>query len=213
MNAVFALEPGGPERLVVKLKPFRKGSITLDGQPLVADVPTRQLTKQLKEGMSFPYGNGSVITIQLMAGNIFKLVGMVAKLDGVVLPGSIGTALHAKQAAKSAAVLLYWIAGFNVVGGIVMQFVANNPDGFLAGCLIAVVMAVLGCFVHRRYSLIALGLAMALLAVDGIATLGMQAAAGERPNTGGLFVRVIFVVMLVNVFRAIWPHRQSLRKG
>jgi hypothetical protein len=213
MSAIFALRPDESKRLVVKLKPLGKGSITLDDRPLVEPLPTKTMMAKLHAGMSIPYGEGSFITIQSLPGNFLKPGGMVAKLDGVTLPGSPGTPLHAKQTAKGAGVFLYWIAGFNFVAGLVLQLTGSNPLGFLGGCVIAAIIGSLGYFVHRKVSLIALGIAIVLLAMDGLGTVIRQADAGGGPNPGGLVVRVFFVIMLINAFRIIRSHSASLRNN
>jgi len=212
----FPLQPGAPERLTVTSGPFAfsKATIALDGTPLL----TGLTPKQLEQGVSTTLPDGATLSIRKLNAGFFKADqnGLELKRDGVPIPGSMGTPEHALRTAKGAGVLLYVLAVLNGVFGAFVQFAGHDPvfrvdQGGWPYFLSALLMATLGYFVHRRLSLIALGIAMAYLVVDGFAGAVLQQMASGKPNPAGLVVRVFIAIALLGAFKVIRRHKAAPR--
>lgn len=123
--------------------------------------------------------------------------GLQVTRDGVPLPGSVG---DPKTAMTNAASLLYFIAGLNVVLGLVaelagVELLLGLGLGW-ATVAFGVVLGGLG-FATSRGSIVALWIGIVLFAVDGLLGLYFVVDAGGQPGVGGIVFRVFLVIALV----------------
>ena len=211
----FPLEPGAPERLSIARGHFAFNNINIafDGKPVLAGLTS----KQLLEGVSLTLPDGSHIFVRRVAAGLFRSDqnGLELTRNGMPVPGSIGTPEHALRTAKGAGMLLYVLAGLNFAFGAYVQFAGEDPlfswnsEGAWPVFLSALVMALLGYFVHRRRSLIALVLAMGYLAIDGFMSAIFQMEATGRPVMGGLVMRMFIVIFLLGAFKVIRRYKKA----
>lgn len=194
----FALESGGPQRLELSWGMFWKNfQVTLDGKP-VGTVSGGQ--KELKQGVEFSLPDGSTLDIQLMQS--FMNVELRVQRDGVPLPGS---ASDPEQRVKNAAYLLYFLAGFNTLVGVVAMVinseVLENMGLGLGSIIFGALVAVLGFFSYRR-SRVAMVLAILLYAADGLYTLASYSGPGSTPPAAGIIFRIYIIYALVQAVKA-----------
>ena len=188
----FAIEKGGAKRIEVSWKAFWKNfEVRFDGQI----VGTANGLDELKAGKTFSLPDGSSLQVQYSSGFGRNELGVYR--DGVPLPGSDK---DPETVARTAAILVYVLAGLNMAIGIALYAfdvgMFKEALGGGAGLIaVGLIFAVLGFFTMRR-SRIALILATILYAIDGIAALMFSVGAG-RPNVGMLFVRVIFLFAMI----------------
>ncbi len=194
----FALEPGGQKRLEVAWKwQYKNTTVSLDGRAL-GTIPDQ---RALRAGQHFQLVDGSIIKVQLVA----KWYGSELQVhrDGQPLPGSAsdpGTRL------KNAYWMVYFVAGLNIALGLIslllnVTFLQELGLGFFS-IIYGVVFLVLGFFVQRK-STIALILAIIIFALDGILGCVLSAVAGSTPSVGGLLVRIILLVPMIQGVGAI----------
>ncbi|MPW16714.1 hypothetical protein GCT13_07135 [Paraburkholderia sp. CNPSo 3157] len=208
----FPLEQGGSDRLVIKTGNFKfnKADITLDGQSLLAGATS----EQIKQGVSVSLPDGSHLAIKLVAGAFrAQASGLEVLRDGKPLPGSIGTPEHAVLTAKSGGQVLYFLAVLNFVAGLVATY--SNSDGLFAASnalpliAMAALLGVLGLFVQRKLSLIALGVSIAILIGDAVVSVASQLDDGTHFNPGFIVARALFVLILIGYFRTIRQYKLS----
>ena len=111
--------------------------------------------------------------------------------NGVALPGS---AADPEQRVKAAAGMIFFVAGFNVLLGLVaaafnVQFLQSIGVG-LGSVLEGAIYGGLGYFVGQR-STFALCLAVGLFVIDGILLLVGSGSGSAPPPVGGLVARVL----------------------
>lgn len=191
----FALEQGGPKRLEIAWSGmFKNVQVTLDGLP----VGSFETKKQLQEGGNFPLPDGSQLHVQL------KQAGMATELqvhrNGAPLPGS---ASDPEQRVKTAAGMLYFIAGLNAVLGLVAELgveaLAKIGLGW-GSIVVGAIYAGLGYLVKAKHSRVALVLAIVLFVLDGVASLIAGAHAGGSPPVGGIVARIF---LLIPIFKGL----------
>lgn len=193
------LEPGGPPRIELAWGAFWKNfTVSLDGREVgrVADAAA------LKAGQTFPLGDGTAITVRLDQG--FGGAGLLVERDGAPLPGSAG---DPAEKLKIAYGLLYFLAAANAVLGLVtelagLDFLRSIGIGWGSLC-VGLVYFPLAWAVQKRRSAVALGVGMALFAIDGLLSFGLAIGDGHTPPVGGLFVRVFFLIRMLGGFDAI----------
>ena len=186
----FAFEPNGPKRLTLSWGAFWKNfTVAVDGQQVAEVSPA-----ELKAGKDVALPDGSTLRVHLKQG--FGNAGLELTRNGQPLPGAVN---DPASMVKNAAYLLYFLAALNaVVGAAAVAFHVKVLENIVIGVgniIFGFIFAVAGFFTMRR-SLVALILAMALYAVDGVASLVMAAEAAGRPGVGGIFVRVFFLIIL-----------------
>ncbi|WNG17790.1 hypothetical protein [Cystobacter fuscus] len=194
----FALEPGGPQRLVLSWGMFWKNfQATLDGKPL-GTVTGGQ--KELKKGVEFPLPDGSTLHIQFVQS--FMNAELRVMRNGVPLPGS---ASDPEQRVRSMAYLLYFLAGFNTLVGVVAMLINSeileSMELGLGSIIFGGLVAVLGFFTYRR-SRVAMVLAILLYAADGLYTLATYGGSGRSPPTFGILFRIYIIYAMVQAVKA-----------
>jgi len=110
-----------------------------------------------------------------------------------------------EQKLATATGVLFIIAGFNILlgflGAVGVSFLRQiGVSG--ANIFVGLIYLVLAFFVKRQ-SIVALGIAIALFAVDGVATTAMMAKRGGTFPVGGLLFRVLLLVPMIQGFQAI----------
>lgn len=209
-KATFALEAGGPQRLELSWGMFWKNfQITLDGQQ-VGTVEGGQ--KALKEGAEFRLPDGSTLHVQLVQSAMN--VELRVLRNGAPLPGS---ASDPAQRVKSAAYLLYFLAGLNTLLGVVAMVVMSEMlEGMGVGIgniLFGAIVAALGFFTYRR-SRVAPVLAIVLYAADSLYTLASFSGSGRTPPVAGIIFRIYIIYALVQAVKAAGElARQEERAG
>ena len=187
----YALEPNGPKRLEISWGAFWKDfTLQLDGQQL----GTVANSAELRQGREFTLPDGSTLRVQLKRGLTSELH---LHLNGKALPGTAGDPL---QRLRLAAYVLFFIGGLNAIFGLFgllvpIDFFQQIGVG-LFNLLLGLVFLLLAVFVLRR-SLVALGIAFALLLVETISRL----LSGFSP---ALFLNLVFLVIL-------WQGMDALR--
>jgi hypothetical protein len=194
----YALEPGGPKRLEVSWKAMWK-EFTVKVDDRVVGRASGQ--KELREGKRFRLKDGSHLSVKL----VNKLTGVELEIlhDGQPLPGtSADPAARLKNAYRT----VFLVAGLNVVLGLVAvlleaPFLQALGVGFYS-ILFGLVLLVLGFFVKRQ-SQVALILAIAIFALDGVLGFVLMSAEGVVPSPGGLLGRILLLVPMVQGISAI----------
>lgn len=190
------IEPEGPKRLEITWEGlYNHMTVSFDDEHL-ADVPK----DEAERGTSVRLPDGSTLSIELRGVGAF---GTRKELhlarDGKPLPGTAG---DPETAAKTAGYLLYFLAGMNALCGAVSlsgSIEMLGPDMAIGTLVMAGLFGVLGLFTMRG-SRIALGIAMAVYLLDGVATLVLTSSAGGSPPLGMLWIRVMFLMAMGRSF-------------
>lgn len=194
----FALEKGGPQRIELSWKGMWKNlSVKFDDRE-IGVIPDQ---KTLKQGQTFSMGDGSNLFVHLAQS--FGSAQLEVLRDGKPLPGSDA---DPEQQVNTAAGILFFIGGLNVVIGILaefaqVEFLQQLGIGIFS-VIFGVVYLVLGVFTRQR-SRIALGIAIALYVLDGLFAIMTIFQANGTPGMGGLVVRVLFLIPLIQGFNAM----------
>ena len=151
--------------------------------------------RQLSQGASWKLDDGAMLEVKLDTG--IGGGGLKVSRNGVPLPG---TAADPKTALKSAAGVVFFIAGLNLVLGLVaelgqVEMLLAIGLGWIA-VAIGVVFAGLG-FATLRGSLVALWIAIVLFGIDALLGIYATIEAGGTPPIGGLVFRVFLIVAMV----------------
>ena len=169
----------------------------LDGET-IGTVPGQ---KNLSAGQEFQLPDGSILTVQLVK----KLTAVELRLlrDGQPLPGS---ATDPETMLKGAYVILFFIAGLNIVLGLIAylfqaEILQSMGMGFYS-IIFGVVFLVLGRFVRRR-SLTALVIGIVVFALDGILGFILTALEGYSPNIVVVIARAFLLLPMIQGVGAI----------
>jgi hypothetical protein len=195
----FALERGGPKRLDVEWSGIWKNMrISLDSQP-IGGIPDG---KALKAGQTFELPDKSSLSVRLVQslGN----AELQILRDGAPLPGSGSDPV---ERLKVAWAITWFIAGLNTVLGIVAMIAKSSfleQAGLGIGTVIeGAIFFLLGWLVKTYRSAIALGIAVALFAVDGLLSLVASTGGSRPPPVGMIVMRVILILPMIRGFSAI----------
>ena len=152
----YALEPGGPKRLEISWKyGFKDTTITFDGAP----VGVINDQKSLRAGQEFSLTDGSKIKVMLVS----NLAGTEVQVmrNGLPLPGS---ASDPESRVKVAAGIIYFVAGLNILLGLLAMFIDSD---FIVGLGVSwynlffgLFFLVMGLLVGKKKSKVALVLAI-----------------------------------------------------
>ncbi len=203
----FALEPNGPKRLEISWRGYWKDlQISLDGSP-VGTIPNQQA---LREGREFQLADGSTLKLQLVRS--FTAVEFHITRNGQPLPASVG---HPASKLKNAFIMLYIIAGLNIILGAVSQIIGIEYLTRLGIGVFSIVFGavfVLLAFLVPRKILAALIIAIIILAADGILGFILAFTEGIQPSVGGILFRVILMLPLFPAINAIRELKQAERR-
>jgi hypothetical protein len=194
----YSLEENGPKRLEVSWKGiWKKFTVTLDGNV----IGTMEGQKELKKGREYPLPDESLLKVQLVQ----KLAAVELQVlrDGKPLPGS---ASDPEQRFKTAYQIIFFIAGLNLVLGLIselleVEFLLSLGLG-IGSVFFGLVFLGLGFWV-RTGSLVGLILTIVIFGLDGV--LGFYSAidAGFEPGLGGIFARIILLIPMIQGVGAI----------
>ncbi|WP_408889102.1 hypothetical protein ACJ2CR_33935 [Myxococcus faecalis] len=194
----FALEAGGPQRLELVWGMFwRNFTVVLDGQVVGT---SEGGASALKKGVRFTLPDRTVLDVQLQSGVLSA--ELAVKRNGLPLPGS---STDPEQQIKTAAYMLYVLAGLNTLLGVIGMLTASEEMealGLGIGSIVfGALVAVFGFFTYRatRFGPI---LAVLLYIGDTVVTLMDSIDAGGKPNIFGFVVRVYIIVTLVKAAQA-----------
>lgn len=194
----FSLAEGQPPSVEITWRGIWKEiTVTLNGQVL-GTVPNQ---KALKEGRDFPLPDGGTLRVQLKIG--FASAELQVLRNGHPLPGS---GSDPAQRVKVAAGVVWFIAALNIVLGLVVIFLniellARLGIGW-AAVIEGALYAVLAFFVGRR-SALALGLAIALFALDSVVWIAMIVQSHGSSGGGGIVMRIVLFLPMLRGFRAL----------
>ena len=111
----------------------------------------------------------------------------------------------AEQKLAAAGGVLFFVAGFNILFGLLgvasISFIRQLGIG--GGNIVAGLIYLVLAFFVKQQSIVALGIAIALFAIDGIATTVIMAKRGGVPPVGGLIFRAFLLWPMIQGFRAI----------
>jgi hypothetical protein len=193
----YALDSGGPKRLELSWSgSYSNVTIHVDGS-VVGTIPDQ---KELKVGRDFRLPDGSTLHVQLVRSLMSQEVRLLR--DGVPLPG---TSADPAQQLRTAYNILFFVGALSLALGVVA--VLGQVDVLLAAGIgwesIAegAAFLVLGYFVRRR-SVVALGLAAALLAADTVLTI-VTLTPGAGAPVAGIVIRLAFLYYVARGFGAL----------
>ena len=194
----FPLERGGPARLDVSWKALWKDlTVRLDGET-VGTVPTR---KELSAGREFTLPEGSRLRVQLVQSGFGTELRIFH--NDQPLPGS---ASDPETRLRGAYAVTLFIGGLNILLGAAAvalrsSFLRQMGIGAFS-ILFGLLFLVLGYFV-KRASLVALLMAIAVFAIDGVLGFFGASAQGYAPTSAGLIARLFLLLPLVQGLGAI----------
>jgi hypothetical protein len=167
----YPLEDGGQERLEISWRrAYKDFVVKLDGQQVNPEPFTKS---DINSGQRLLLPDGSNLYIhhnRAMFGNELQL-----SRDGVPLPGS---AHHPAKRAKSAAIILWLVAGLTLIAVALLYFGDDFLDWIALGSVL--VYAVLGMLVFRG-SRIALWTGLVIYGLDTAVWIGASLVAGSFP--------------------------------
>lgn len=194
----YALEAGGPKRLELSWKGFFKNmTITLDGMPL--GTVTDHMA--LRTPQEYQLNDGSMLKVQLVQ-NLSGAELQVSR-NGVALPGS---ASNPETRLKTAWGIIFFIAGLNLLLGIVglltqSELLASLGIGWYS-IIFGGFFLVMG-FLVKKLSKVALIISIVVFALDALIGIIGSVAMGGSPAIGGLIVRVLLIIPMVQGVGAI----------
>lgn len=145
--------------------------------------------------------DGSVVHVQLVT-KVFNTELQVLR-NGQPLPGS---ATDPQARLKAAYIITYFIAGLNLVLGLVatlfqVEFLQQLGIGFYS-LIFGLIFLVLAIFIQRK-SMVSLILAIIIFIVDGVLGFVFSVMAGVTPSTTGILGRVILLIPMFQGIGAI----------
>lgn len=152
-------------------------------------------------GQEFQLQDGSTLKVQLVKK--FTTTELQVLRNGQPLPGS---ASDPEARLKTAYGMVFFIAGLNIVLGLAagifqVEFLQSIGISFYS-IIFGVVFLVLGYFVQRR-SAVALVIAIAVFALDGILGLVTAISQGYDPGAGGTIARIFLLIPMIQGVGAI----------
>ena len=202
----FALEDEGPKRLELSWTGmFKNVDVRVDGAS-VGVVPDRAA---MKEGRLFSLPDGSKLSVKLQQGAFNASLELLR--NGLPVPGSDA---DPRTQVKVSGQLIYFIAALNALLGmavLVFDVAAlremTGPNG-LGAFFMAALYSVLAYFTMggSPWALIA---AMLIYASDWVFGMIASVQAGGHPNTGGIVMRVIFLLFMSRGVRAAFALKKA----
>jgi hypothetical protein len=204
----FAFDAAGTRRIQVSRQVDQNGdggflTILLDGS-MIGNVSEQEACRTGRELLG---ADGSVLKVQVVKDQV-----QVLKNGLPLLPVSAATTQSLKPSIpskllnqfRSACGVIFFIGGLNVILGLVLAqsptaLPVPAPAVFIEGSI----YLLLGFFVARR-STVALGIAVTLYALDGIASL-------SQGNMSGILLRVFILTVMIRGFSAIQAIRNAER--
>jgi hypothetical protein len=194
----YALEKGQPKRLeIVTRFNFTGATIKLDGNEIL-EIPNGEAFRQ---GVVVSLPDGSQVNVMLKTS--FMGTSLLVSRNGQPLPGSGADPMTKLKAAYG---IIYLLAGANLLGGILAVLMENSflSDLGLGWTTIitGLIYLVLGFFTQRK-SKAALIIAISLYILDAVLMLYFSIVEAGSFPTGGLIIRVLFVIAMISGVKAI----------
>lgn len=188
----YALTKGQPPRLRIKWSMGWKNTIVnLDG----VELGRINSKKELMQGREFSLGNNNVLKVQLVSK--FTAVELQVTLNGVAVPGSMS---DPQRRLANAYGMLFFLAGLNIVLGLLAELLKVdlllNLGVGIYSILFGAILGLMGLLAWKKQSRIALGIAIAVLIIDGL--LGLVSG-----STAGFVMRVFLMIPIFGGFGAI----------
>jgi len=194
----YSFDPGGPKRLEMSWKgAFKETTLVVDGVP-VGVIPDQ---KALRAGQEFKLVDGSLLKVQLVS----NLAGSEVQVtrNGMPLPGS---ASNPETRIKTAAGIIFFIAGLNLLLGLLALVIRSDFFASLGigwyNLVFGLFFLAMGFLVNRK-SKVALIAATVVFALDALIGIVGSIAAGYTPPIFGLILRVILIIPMVQGIGAI----------
>ncbi|MBX3189681.1 MAG: hypothetical protein KF819_21835 [Labilithrix sp.] len=176
---------------------FKDVRVVVDGKEL-GSFPNKAA---LERGQTFDLGEGDELRVAY--DSTFGSQGLNVSRNGKPLSGS---ADDPATRLKTAVGMVYFVAGLNVVLGLIAVVVESELLARIGvgwgSAVEGALYAVLGWFASRRHTW-ALVVAVALFAIDGIFSVTASIGAGASPPVGGLVARVFFILPMIRGIPAI----------
>ncbi len=189
----YALGKSQPPRLEISWKGlgWKNVTIKLDGLE-IGKIPGK---KDLEEGREFTLDKNTTLKVQLVKRfNSWELQVLV---NGQPVPGSASDPSRRLAVAYG---MVFFVTAVNIIIGIIAEvlkvdFLLDNGIGVYS-VIFGVIMGIMGVLVWKKQSSAALGIAVALLIIDGI--MGLIAG-----SFAGLVVRIFMLIPMFGGFSAI----------
>ena len=172
-------------------------TLKLDGIQ-IGEVPD---SKTLTAGQEFRLVDGSIVKVQMVS----NLAGTEIQVlrNGQPLPGS---ASNPETRVKTAAGLIFFIAGLNILIGLIATFF-NSDILYQIGVtwlniLFGVFFLVMGLLVRKR-SKVALILSIVVFSLNAVLAIFGSILAGVTPSIPGLLMRVVLIIPMVQAVKSI----------
>lgn len=193
----FALEPGGPKRLVVEWKAaFNDAKVSVDGQVL-GEFPRR---KDFEAGGEWNLADGRRLEVSLKS-RLFPGPTVDITIDGVPLSGSNADPM---TRLKNSAGIVFFVGGLTLLLGLIaelakVEFLSRMGFGWISAG-IGLAFIALGFGVLKR-SLAALIAAVTLYVLDIV--LSVVAIAETKGPPTGIVIKVFLLIGMCQGFGAM----------
>jgi hypothetical protein len=194
----YATEKGGPKNLEISWKGMWKEiSVKVNG----SEIGTMKDQKELQEGKEFKLPGGGTLSVKLVK-KLFAPELQILK-NGEPLAGSDS---DPKQKLKIAYGVIFFIAGLNIVLGLIAELgqvdiLLELGIGYFS-IIFGAIFGVLGYFVKEK-SVIALWIAIVLFVIDTLLSMYFAIEMGASPSTSSIIVKIFLFVGMIQGFRAI----------
>ena len=163
---------------------------------------------KIAQGRHYRLPDGRIFSIQLKTNSYPQELEIL--IDGQPVPGS---STHPNERIKQAWYVLLGLGVLNIGLGLFTEFghvEVLRELGLGWGSLVeGVAFAALGWLGYYRRSVPALTIALVLLVLDGIVSIGSAVATSHNPALGGLFMRVLFCLIVFRGMKAVRQQRQE----
>jgi hypothetical protein len=203
----YALQKGGPKEIEISWGFAWKNFTVKHNGEIIGTVANQ---RELKEGRQFMLKDGSSLSVKLKVG--FGKAGLEVLRNGQPLPGSD---MDPVQKIKIAFGLLLFIAGMNILVGLVLSTVDLNylGLGFGIGYIIFGIVFGILAFLIKARSLAALWIAIVLLILDAVAGLAIQVTTHNNTTVAWVIIRVMILIYLFNAAKPIKELKKQSETG
>ncbi len=200
----FSFETNGPKRLEISWGMFWKNiTIRLDG----IELGTIASQMEFRQGKEYSLPDGSKLFVRL-ANSLMGQEVQVTR-DGKPVPGSSS---HPETRIRSAYTLLYFIAGWKVLFGILGMVALGVDLSKFSMEMISIFLGVVFFFLAtmaRKRSILALVAGIVLFAGDAAYSTYVSMQAGNQPNVFSLVIQVFLIYYLYQGIKAMQLEKQG----
>lgn len=181
-------------------------TVYLDGLPLGSLSP-----RELRAGQTFDLPDGTELSVKLRQSLFSAELQLLHA--GQPLPGS---ATDPIQRVKQAYLIIFVVGAFNLILGIAGIFFEAELLAVIGvgwgTAVFGLFLLFLGLLVKERQSQPALITAIIMYLADSLLGIVATIAAGGTPGVGGILVRIIFIVGMVQGISALRAQNRSNKK-